>query len=407
MKERTGFVWQEGNVWRGKVTFTDPVSGKRCERWVTGKTKTEARNKLKQRILKLEAKGLTSGDKEKATFADLATAYRAAKIVPAEFIDGHKVTGLKNTDSPERWLKMLEEYFGETKVSAITPAVLETFHRTRIATKTKTGTSRKIATLNRELQFLSRVLNYAVANGYIERNPFSDPTAKGLIQRARETKRERVLTFGEEMALLAACIPGANEKRGHLRQVLILACDTGLRRGELLTLDWQLDVNLAAKQVSIRRENSKTGQPRTVALTPRALTCLQELYEQGGGRGLVFGGLKDPKRAIGTARRLAGITDFHLHDARHTFITRCIFAGIPPAVVVKSSGHASDEWQRYLNVTPSGLRELFRALPGQDESEVRTYGLGVMRGLKETFGFDLESWLIPTSSPHSTANDDG
>jgi integrase len=392
-KERTGTIWldERTKTWRGRVSFTDPATRKRHERWVSAPTKTEARDKLKREIQKLDNKGPDKVLREKTTFRVLAEEYQAQKIVPAVIVEGQKLSGLKNTISPALWLKMLVDYFGDTPLAQLDPRTLENFKRYRLATPTQYDRQRKVATINRELQFLSRVLNYAVAHGYLDQNPFHAAGARGLIQRAKENRRARVLTFAEELALLDACKGGANEKRDHLRPILILLADTGLRRRELLTLEWR-DVDLAAKRLTVRAENAKTNIARQVSLTPRALQCLEELRTVG--KSLVFDGRRDYKRSFATACRLAKVPDFHGHDFRHTFVTRAIFAGIPEAVVLKVSGHTSDEWKRYLNITPDGLRALFKPREGQDEQQVKEFGLSVLKGLKEGMGFDWEKWLL-------------
>jgi hypothetical protein len=85
---------------------------------------------------------------------------------------------------------------------------------------------------------------------------------------------------------------------------------------------------------------------------------------------MIFGGLKEVKRSFGTACRANKIQDLRKHDFRHAFVSRSILAGIPPAVALKASGHASDEWKRYLNMTPDQLQNLFIPLEGQTKDPV-------------------------------------
>ena len=86
--------------------------------------------------------------------------------------------------------------------------------------------------------------------------------------------------------------------------------------------------------------------------------------------------------------------DLHFHDLLHAFISRWILAGVPPAVALKASGHASEEWKRYLNITPDQLQNLFRPLEGQDAEEVKAYGLDVLRQLREALGYSEIANLI-------------
>ena len=396
---RTGTIWfdEDRQQWRGRTSFTNPVTRRRVERYVSGATKTGVRDELKRILRSLDDKGPERVARERLTWRELAELYRVAKLQPATIVDGRKVAGLKNTVSPSGWLDMLTAHFGDTPLTLINLRALEEFRLLRLKTPTQHGRQRKTATLNRELQFFARVLNYAVAHGYLERNPFQG--AAGLIQRSKENKRERVLTFGEELVLLEVCRAGGNDKRGHLRAIIVLLADTGLRRNELLTLEWR-DVQIDTKRLFIRAENAKTEQAREIPLTARALAELHELRAAGTGQGRVFS-ISNFRKAFNTACRLAQVPDLHAHDLRHTFITRAMFAGIPKEVVLKSSGHHSDEWKRYLNVTPDGLRALFRLLPGQDEQAVKTFGVDVLNGLKTALGWNFEDFLCPAFVPQS------
>jgi hypothetical protein len=76
-------------------------------------------------------------------------------------------------------------------------------------------------------------------------------------------------------------------------------------------------------------------------------------------------------------------------DFQSSVRTRSILAGIPPAVVLKASGHSSDEWKRYLNVTPEMLQDLLTPLDGQESETVKAYGVEVMRQLTEAL---MGSW---------------
>ena len=58
-------------------------------------------------------------------------------------------------------------------------------------------------TVNRELRLLRRVLNVALANGWIHKSPFT--MGKSLISVGDEKPRARILTREEEERLLAAC----------------------------------------------------------------------------------------------------------------------------------------------------------------------------------------------------------
>ncbi len=82
-------------------------------------------------------------------------------------------------------------------------------------------------------------------------------------------------------------------------------------------------------------------------------------------------------------------------------VVRTILAGIPPAVALKASGHTSDEWKRYLNMTPDQLQKLFNPLEGQVVEDVKRYGLDVLQQLREALGYtDIANLIASLESRH-------
>jgi hypothetical protein len=102
---------------------------------------------------------------------------------------------------------------------------------------------------------------------------------------------------------------------------------------------------------------------------------LQKLSAEKQEDDFVFGGVKDFKRSFGTLKRTAGIDGLNFHDFRHAFVSRSMLAGVPPAIVLKASGHASEEWKRYLKVTPDQLRLLLDPVGKQTAEEVKEFAL--------------------------------
>jgi integrase len=60
----------------------------------------------------------------------------------------------------------------------------------------------------------------------------------------------------------------------YLRPLIALAIETGMRRGELLSIRWK-DVDLTAPTIRILK--TKNGHPRTIPLTPKAVEVLASL----------------------------------------------------------------------------------------------------------------------------------
>jgi integrase len=410
MKSRTGYTYfdHKKKRWVGRVMLpADPVTGKRKSVRRFGLTEADVRKKLRKLVDIIEDEGPASIPVERMTFADLAKEYAEKELIPAEYIGEKKVAGRRNLRSSKAWLKSLTEHFGKKKLNQITYGDIKTYKLILIRRPVRSSQQssndvrkeiqqnnngneaetkqRSIAAVNRELEFFRTILNFAVSNGKLTQNPFKAGNGQPLIEKAAENKRERFPTFGEEMALLRVCVGVGERGRAHLRPIIIVAADTGLRRNELFTLE-RYDLNFQQRVINVRAFNAKTNRPRPIPMTERVYEELLKLCEKNV-EGPVFGGLSEVKRSFGTACRLNGITDLHFHDLRHAFVSRSILAGIPPAVALKASGHASEEWKRYLNMTPNQLQNLFKPLNGQDAEEVKTYGLAVLHQLRETLGY--------------------
>jgi integrase len=180
------------------------------------------------------------------TFLDLATYFEKRYLKPAEYVDGRKVAGVRSLSPAIAAVNVVKEHFGKRQLRGITHDDIRAFRAERLGTKTKAKKQRSVAAVNRELEKLRRLLNIAEREGWILRNPLRscDP----LISIADERKRERILTRDEELRLLSAC---DNRYRSHLRPILICALDTGMRRGEILSLKWS-DVDFDERVLTIR-----------------------------------------------------------------------------------------------------------------------------------------------------------
>ena len=307
--------------------------------------KRTARSAVEEMRRELDTHGEEIFESSKMTFAEFAPKYKEAKLNPAVFENGVKISGRK---SSVNWAyNALVGFFGLKRLRLIKPADLENYKRKRLNEVTRRGTKRTIATVNRELALLRTMLNFAVQNDWIIQNPFTK--TKGIISLSAEKERDRVLSFEEEEQLLAVCI----NERAHLKPILICALDTAMRRGEIFKLKWE-DVDFGRNEIKISQTNTKTEESRTVGMTPRLREELVRLWDDSPKKedGLVFGITNTIKTSFKSACKKAEIQDFRFHDCRHTATTRMIASGSPHTEVMKITGHKQlKTFLRYLNIT--------------------------------------------------------
>jgi integrase len=188
------------------------------------------------------------------------------------------------------------------------------------------------ATINRELSFLRRVFNVALANDLVDRNPMR------RIKLMRENNaRVRWLTDDEETRLRAE----VGEEHWPL---VAFALHTGLRQAEQFRLRW-CDVDLVNLVLTVPR--SKHGESRHVHLNETAVAILRDTPSRCATE-WVFPSRRGvtPLEAHNFLHRVfvpalerARIDDFRWHDLRHTFASRLVMAGADLTTVKELMGH--------------------------------------------------------------------
>lgn len=356
-KQRTGYTFEENGKWYARFDYTDS-SGKRRRIKRLGGNKTQAKEMLKQILREFEEIGESILASDRMTFGDLANYFESHYLIPAQYVDGRKVAGIRSLVSAKSHLAALKEHFSNRKLRSITHGDIEKFKAKRLATPTKTGEQRAIASVNRELAMLSRILKVAHAEGWLIRNPFE--AGRSPICLADEQKRERVISFEEETKMLAACIG----PRTHLRPIIITAIDTGMRRGEILKLKWS-DIDFANQIITVRAFNTKTMRERQIAMTERLAQELESIYTKSPKEPdtLCFGIADNVKRSFDWVRKAANLPDVRFHDLRHTHATRLVSAHIPLSEVGRILGHTqANTTFRYVNASLETARKIATAL---------------------------------------------
>jgi integrase len=358
-RQRTGCVVRRKDRagWWARLNYAE-ADGRRRTLQRKADTKTEAKILLKKMLREIEDHGPEVVTGERMSFADLARLYEDRKLIPPQYQGGVKVAGLRSYKSYKQRLKTLVAHFGRKHVRHITHSDLEQYKLTRLALKTWRGDERSHADVNRDLQLMRIVLNFARKQGWLVKSPFERGGA--LINTSHERKRDRVLSRDEEARLLLAC---ETKARRHLKPVLVALLDTGLRRGELLSLCWA-DVDLGAGVIRVRATIAKTERARVVPITSRLRAELERLKKDApDDLTLPVFGVGDFKKSFAAACKDAGIAGLRVHDLRHTATTRMVEAGMPPAQVMVVTGHTEfSTFRRYVSADDEAVRRAAAAL---------------------------------------------
>lgn len=337
-KDRSGYIFQDNQGrWYARTTVTDKQGNRRNIKR-RANDKTDAKQILKAILRQIEDEGEKGIDASRMTFDALADFYEKHYLHPAQYSGDKKISGLRALDRAQAALVQFREYFGRMRVREITHGDLNSYRVMRLKTPTRYNKERSIAGMNREMVVLRRIFSIGVKEGFLLKSPFS--SGDTLISSADETKRSRILTRAEEARILAAI--DREPKREHIRGIFLCGVDLALRRGEIFTLKWS-DVDFDRRLVTVRAFNCKTARSRNVALTSRLYDWLLSWRERraAGADCLIFGVRVTIKTAWLKICREAGIEDVHFHDTRATCITRMIEAGMPPAAVMRVSGHTT------------------------------------------------------------------
>jgi integrase len=224
------------------------------------------------------------------------------------------------------------------------------------------------STVRNTLKPLQVIYRCALQDGVVAVNPTTSlrlPAVRGT--------RDRIAPPEEVERLLAALRPDD-------RALWATAFYAGLRRGEIAALDWSC-VDLAAGVIRVKRswhEQGGFGPPKSRAGNrrvpiPAALSeaLVEHKLVTQRDTGLMFGPTASRpftptavrRRAL-TAWKRAGLAPIGLHEARHTYASMAIAAGVNAKALSAHMGHSSITltFDRYGHLMPGNEDEATRLL---------------------------------------------
>lgn len=292
-------------------------------------------------------------EESKISFADFANVWKK------------RVFHLLAKGTRKRWDGIVEDHLKKAfpgSLRSIAFDQVEEYQRERL----ETGASPY--TVNKEITVLKHMISRAVTwkhdkpskASYLMENRIKD------VKFIKEPPgRTRWLTAEEIDRLLTACTVDSFEKKeghffsplikGYLKPFVLIALNTGMRRGEILSLT-RKDIDWKNRIITI--EHTKNGEKRHVYLNDVALMVLKALPRR------IDNGKLFPFRpdqigiAFWKAVKRAEIEDFRFHDLRHTFCSHHAMSGTQGRGLMALMGHKDTRMtSRYSHLSDTYLRE--------------------------------------------------
>ena len=250
---------------------------------------------------------------------------------------------------------VVKDYMGNRKLKSLTTNDCAGLIRSLQSEGKKTWTIKKILTP------LVGALRVAVREGWITSNPLD-----ALLSHERpkaDQKEMRCLSPDEIPRLLEAALTV------RWKTLFATLLFTGMRIGEALELRWE---DVYTDHLEVKRSKTKAGEREIIIIRSlRALLTAWKL-QQGPGHQFVFTnasgapvGRREALRALNAAEKRAGLTDYTLHELRHTFASMLIAQKETPMLVAAQMGHKDP------SVTLKTYTHLFDAQKNVEEARER------------------------------------
>jgi integrase len=286
----------------------------------------------------------------------------------ARYLEGSTNRGAVNERRYGRFWSLL---LGKRLISDITTEDLR-----RIQAKMKAAGRRAGATINRHFSFLRHVLQIAVKDGKLTRNPI------GGIKFFPEAIRTRFL-LDDEIKRLQGVMDGEDFKR------VAFAINTGLRREEQFSLRWD-QVDLENRVLTIPLP--KGGRTRHVPLNWDAIKILRSLnsllcpwvFPRPSKPLLPCSAQTFVNKAYTPALRQAGILGVCWHTLRHTAASRMVAAGVDLYAIKEILGHRDIQTtMRYAHLSPGYLHEAINRIGIGTGSKTGSDGQDVLEEISQ------------------------
>ncbi|HEM3215314.1 TPA: site-specific integrase [Streptococcus suis] len=352
IRKKDGSIVYRASVYLG----IDAITGKKVKTSVTGRTKTEVKNKTQQAI---------------ATFkTDGATRYQSATITSYKELaelwwSGYKHTVKPNTRGNIRGLlkNHVIPLFGAYKLDKLTTPLLQSIV-IKLADKANTGEAGAYLHYDKIHALNKRILQYGVVMQVLPYNPAREVI---LPRNAKKATRKKVKHFNDEqLKQFLDYLDGldlTNYRNLYEATLYKFLLATGCRINEALALSWS-DIDLNNATINITKTLKRYGSinspksnasirdididSQTVAMLKEyRRRQIQEAWTLGRSETVVFSDFihdypedKTLGNRLTTRLKNIGLPNIGFHGFRHTHASLLLNSGIPYKELQHRLGHS-------------------------------------------------------------------
>lgn len=371
----------KGGVYYGAYTTKD---GKRKQFSTGTKNERSAQKKFVERLQQI----FEEEDRPKlrtVTLSEFRKTYIAFRI--GERVSHSQIKELQAS------LTFLERLLGDVCLHYISVQDCERF----IANGWRPEGWSSLWTARKHFQNLHAAFDAAVRWKHIRENPFRE------LKKPKPDERMPEIFTRRELGTLFDALPDQTEPEQRLRNIIVLAVNTGLRLGEILNLE-KRDVDFTRNEIIVRAKKDwtpKSRKPRVVPLPEDAVRALRSqqalnsktdndrvlsssyFFPNLSGCALTPPVVERPLKKVCT--ELFPNRKLHFHSLRHTYGSFLCEAGVPLQEIQRIMGHSSvkvteiyarlrnnnfSNALNVLNAVPSLVRREYTSPEAFEETEV-------------------------------------